>query len=246
MADLKITQEEARQQFDNLPPIIKEAIRQSNWRDKVKRIVQKNKLHIDQGQTLEDAVFSTIAGATSAVEFTKEIRDAAILSDQQAIKITKEIDSEIFQNIKYFLINDELSGEEVDPELLAETDRLLEEAEKSRQGTPIQVQKQEPKQELERDNILNQIEDKPKPAQPQTQNKKPVFTPSNKPSPKPVFKDNRKPAQNNQQPQEPAIKATSSGSSEIKVSLDKPKGQKPEVAVSNKPYKVDPYREPLE
>jgi len=93
-----------REQFEQLPEVVQDTILNSKWEDKIRKIVQNNKLHIDQGAALENLVFFTMLGLKTPDQFIDNVRELIGLSEEQAYAISIEAEREIFGQIRKQLV----------------------------------------------------------------------------------------------------------------------------------------------
>ena len=98
------TQKIIDDRLNELPEVIRDIILKSNWKDKIRRIVTKNKLHIDQGATIENLVFVTMLGMETPEDFVENAKEYANISEDQALSISSDVEKEIFREIRDKLI----------------------------------------------------------------------------------------------------------------------------------------------
>lgn len=103
-----------KEQFDSLPPIIQETITNSHWEDKLRVIVEKHKLHIDQGTDIENQTLLTMLGFEDSEDYVKNLESHADLSTEQAIQVAKDVEEQIFSLIRNKLISDIDGEDEID------------------------------------------------------------------------------------------------------------------------------------
>jgi hypothetical protein len=101
-----------KETFNQLPKIIQDAILDSGWEEKIRRIVEKNNLHIDQGAAIESLVFVTMLGLETPDDFIRNAKEQAEITDEQAFIISREIEREIFSEIREKLIEISEGAEE--------------------------------------------------------------------------------------------------------------------------------------
>lgn len=94
-----------KEQFDQLPQVIKDTITSSNWQDKIRRIVKVNNLHIDQGAAIENLVLITMLGIETPENFVQRAQTYAGVDQDQALSISSEVEKEIFGDIRKKLID---------------------------------------------------------------------------------------------------------------------------------------------
>lgn len=93
-----------REQFKTLPPVIQDTILNSNWEEKIRRVVKNNNLHVDQGAAIENLVLITMLGIETPEKFVNNAKTFAKVSDDQALTISSEVEREIFGDIRRKLI----------------------------------------------------------------------------------------------------------------------------------------------
>ncbi len=93
------------EQFKTLPPVIRDTILNSNWQDKIRRVVKVNNLHIDQGAAIENLVLITMLGIETPEDFVKNAMEYAEVTEEQAYNISAEVEREIFGDIRKKLID---------------------------------------------------------------------------------------------------------------------------------------------
>jgi hypothetical protein len=108
------TQRLIQENFNDLPEVIQDSVLHSNWQDKIRRIVQNHKLHIDQGAALESLVFVTMLGIESPDDFVANAREGVRLREQEAQEISLEVEREIFHDIRQKLIEITESHDTID------------------------------------------------------------------------------------------------------------------------------------
>ncbi len=108
------TQRLIQENFNDLPEVIQDSVLHSNWQDKIRRIVQNHKLHIDQGAALESLVFVTMLGIESPDDFIANAREGVRLREQEAQEISLEVEREIFHDIRQKLIDITESHDTID------------------------------------------------------------------------------------------------------------------------------------
>jgi hypothetical protein len=100
--------------FRSLPPVVQDIVLKSGWEEKIRRIVQNNKLHIDQGAAIENLVFLTMLGIEGAETFVQNAQEYARVSATQAEEISIEVEREIFHEIRQKLIEITESHDTID------------------------------------------------------------------------------------------------------------------------------------
>lgn len=108
----------AKEQFEKIPEAIQKIITDSNWEEKVRTIVKKNNLRIDQGAIIESEIFLVMLGFDSPDKFVQNLINEANLNQEQAEKIEDEVAEIIFDPIREILMNktQKENGEEEEKE----------------------------------------------------------------------------------------------------------------------------------
>lgn len=99
------TNEIIKEQFKTLPKVIQDTITNSNWQEKIRRVVKNNNLHVDQGAAIENLVLITMLGIETPDTFVQNAKEYAGVSDDQAYTISNEVEREIFGDIRRKLIS---------------------------------------------------------------------------------------------------------------------------------------------
>lgn len=92
------------EQFQTLPKIIQDTILNSNWQEKIRRIVKNNNLHLDQGAAIENLVLITMLGIETPENFVENAKEYAEVTEEQAYTISNEVEREVFSDIRKKLI----------------------------------------------------------------------------------------------------------------------------------------------
>lgn len=91
--------------FKNLPPVIQNAITESNWAEEIRRITKTNNLRIDQGAAIEKEVLLIMLGLEDSGNFKKNIVSEIGIEKDLAEDITEEVNQKIFKAIYSILID---------------------------------------------------------------------------------------------------------------------------------------------
>jgi hypothetical protein len=94
------TQEIIKEQLNTLPKVIKDAISSIDLGGKIRRIADKNMLHIDQAGVLENETMFVMIGLEPIEDYKENIKRELNISRDRAQAITAEIDKEIFMSIR--------------------------------------------------------------------------------------------------------------------------------------------------
>lgn len=103
-----------QEHFDDLPPVIQDVVLHSNWQAKIRSIVQKHKLHIDQGAAIENLVLITMLGIETPEGFIENAKEHARVDETQAFQISADVEREIFHEIRQKLISITESHDTID------------------------------------------------------------------------------------------------------------------------------------
>lgn len=132
------------ERFNSLPEIIRLAITESGWENKIRLIVRKYGLRIDQGGTLETKTLLFMLALIDVNEFEDSIKNEIGLDAENATKIITEIDTEVLAPIKEHIISfteeeDIASEEELEEQKEVEPTRddLLKEIEDQEEGAVV-------------------------------------------------------------------------------------------------------------
>lgn len=98
------TKNTIQEQFKLLPKVIQDTILNSNWQEKIRRVVKNNNLHIDQGAAIENLVLITMLGIETPEDFVERAKEYAEVTEEQAYTISNEVEREIFGDIRRKLI----------------------------------------------------------------------------------------------------------------------------------------------
>ncbi|MDA8611265.1 hypothetical protein N9L18_00140 [Candidatus Pacebacteria bacterium] len=93
-----------QEHFNELPSVVQDVVLNSNWEEKIRRIVSNYKLHIDQGAAIENLVFVTMLGMETPEDFVENAKVYANVSEEQAFSISAEVERSIFGDVRKKLI----------------------------------------------------------------------------------------------------------------------------------------------
>ena len=79
---------------------MKEAISSVDLREKIKKIADKNKLHIDQAGNLENETMLVMLGLEPTDDYKENIRRELNITRDRAQAVTADVDKEIFSAIR--------------------------------------------------------------------------------------------------------------------------------------------------
>jgi hypothetical protein len=87
-------------QFQKLPKNLQDAITSVSLQEKLKKVVKKFMLHIDQAGALENETVLVMLGLESSDDYRENIRRALNIADGRAEMIANNINQEIFLQIR--------------------------------------------------------------------------------------------------------------------------------------------------
>lgn len=89
-----------QERFAKLPPKLQEAITSTEVAEKLREIAQRYRLHLDQGQILENETYMVLLGVEQAGKYKENLKKELHISTEQAKQITDDIAKEIFLSIR--------------------------------------------------------------------------------------------------------------------------------------------------
>lgn len=99
MSDINI-HELIREKFATLPEKLQEALTSTEIAEKLRAIALKHRLHIDQGQILENETYMVLLGIERAENYEKNIEHELSLSQEDARVIAAEVAQEVFLSVR--------------------------------------------------------------------------------------------------------------------------------------------------
>ncbi len=90
--------------FNSLPQVIKEAIVNSHWEQKIRAISKKNNLVIGDANTLEKNTFLVMLGIISPIKYADVLKQEIKLEDEKLNSIINSVEDEVFRDIKQKLV----------------------------------------------------------------------------------------------------------------------------------------------
>lgn len=99
MSDLNV-HEAIRERFSKLPKELREAITSVKVAESLRKISEENRLHLDQGQILENETYMVLLGIDEASNYAKNIQKELSVPEEQAQKIANEVVRNIFSPIR--------------------------------------------------------------------------------------------------------------------------------------------------
>ena len=92
-----------RERFSKLPELLRNAITSADVPEKLRTIATKHRLHIDQGQLLENETYLVMLGLDTTENFTRNIKKELGIDEIMAREMTSEVQVGIFLPIREFL-----------------------------------------------------------------------------------------------------------------------------------------------
>jgi len=89
-----------REQFAKLPPKLQEAITSVEVAEKLRALSQKYRLHLDQGQILENETYMVLLGIEEAGNYEENLKKELGISSEIAKNIANDAAKEIFLSIR--------------------------------------------------------------------------------------------------------------------------------------------------
>jgi hypothetical protein len=89
-----------QEHIESLPPYVKEGIRSVQPLEKIRVISQDFKLHIDEGERLQNEILSVMLGLTSPDEFIDKTSKTFGLSEEDSKKLVERVGDELFMPIR--------------------------------------------------------------------------------------------------------------------------------------------------
>lgn len=115
MDEEKNIKQMVEERLEEIPPQVKKAILESNWEEDVRRISEKYRLRIDQGNVLENQVLLLMLGLQSVDNFFEVLGETIENEDNKLENILDEVEANIVAKIRDVLQKD-MSEEEASPE----------------------------------------------------------------------------------------------------------------------------------
>ena len=133
-------QEIIKEQLPRLPKNVRDAISSIDLGDKIKKIADKNMLHIDQAGNLETETVLVMLGLEPTADYKENIRRELNVSRDRAQTITADIDKEIFMTIRESL---KKISQEPASEVIEQTQNIIH-------HPPLSDESQEIKKQIEK------------------------------------------------------------------------------------------------
>ena len=89
-----------RERFSDLPPKLQEAITSTDVTSKLRELTQKHRLHIDQGQKLENETYMVLLGIEDAEKYEGNLQRELKIPHKEAKKVAQDVAKEIFLSIR--------------------------------------------------------------------------------------------------------------------------------------------------
>lgn len=218
------SQEIIKEQLEKLPKSIRDAIASVDLGSKIKKIADKNMLHIDQAGNLENETLFVMLGLEPTVDYKENIRKELNISRDRAQSITADIDKEVFMQIRESLKKVQNSPSDT-----------IDKPQEKKEINHVNLETQPTKKESTID-MVKESEDIKQRVTKQQIAKSVVPPPSNLPTSEPVAG----------QQQDQSLKIQPSDGEEKDKQQNNNENNSSPVLKKNKPYSTDPYREPIE
>jgi hypothetical protein len=140
-------QQIVQDQLDILPDDVREIVESKEWRKTVYDLGRKYALKIDELGQLEQEVYYTMIGLVPSSEFISNLVNHVHLNRDVAASLSHEIDSEVFEKIRDFIMD--MDGHEAAEESEATAGS----------GAPAAVATQEKTDVPSREDLLKEIEE---------------------------------------------------------------------------------------
>jgi hypothetical protein len=92
-----------KERFAKLPPKLQTAITSTEVAEKLRTLSQKYRLHLDQGQILENETYMVLLGIEKAGKYEENIKKELGISTEEAKNIAGDVAKEIFLSIRDLL-----------------------------------------------------------------------------------------------------------------------------------------------
>ena len=102
MADVNI-HTMIRERFAKLPEKLQQAITSAGVAEKLRMISQRYRLHLDQGQVLENETYIVLLGIDEAEKYEENLKRELKISPEDAGKIAHDVGEEIFLSVRDIL-----------------------------------------------------------------------------------------------------------------------------------------------
>lgn len=102
--------QEIQRKMDALPPDVRNFIYSADMGNIIRSIGAKHQLHVDQIGALESEAAAVMIGLSDAKNFTNEVADTLRVSQEQAVAIVSDVNSQLFVKIQ-----DAMRGKPVAP-----------------------------------------------------------------------------------------------------------------------------------
>ncbi|NQV93254.1 hypothetical protein HQ403_02020 [Candidatus Kaiserbacteria bacterium] len=89
-----------QERFAKLPPKLQEAITSTEVAEKLREIAQKYRLHLDQGQILENETYMVLLGVEQAGKYEENLKKELNISSEQAGQLARDVGKDIFLSIR--------------------------------------------------------------------------------------------------------------------------------------------------
>jgi len=92
-----------KERFAKLPPKLQEAITSTEVAEKLRALSQKYRLHLDQGQILENETYMVLLGIEKAEKYEENLKKELKITPEIAKSIANDVAKEIFLSIRNVL-----------------------------------------------------------------------------------------------------------------------------------------------
>src|SRR6185503_13079871 len=127
--------------YQNLPPVVRDAIDSSDVSNKLRALAENFKLHVDQWQLLEDEVLYTILGLQDPNDLAPEIVRNVEVPPEEALKLAEAINERIFIPIRQ-QIDRELGSPQAEAKEVTDVEQLRQDVlheDRKTAATPAEV-----------------------------------------------------------------------------------------------------------
>jgi hypothetical protein len=115
--------------FNSLPLVIKNAIVNSHWEQKIRAIAKKNSLVVGDANTLEKNTFLVMLGVISPTRYASALKEEIeFLNDEKLNNIINSVEDEVFRDIKQKLIELEEEKNNSDKNIKSKDDSITKES----------------------------------------------------------------------------------------------------------------------
>lgn len=139
------TEKIIQERFKKLPSTLQKAITSNDFKDGLRTISEKYKLHLDKGVTLENETLMVMMGLDDTSSFTQNLQRGLGIDKEQAEKITADVAKDILlpirESLKELLSTQDIEEEVVPEESVIKTEEIAPEEEPENAKTDLSTQK---------------------------------------------------------------------------------------------------------